>query len=68
MWRSPWEICVQLLNLCTCLVGINQIRSVYLPTWKVDEQEEIWESFENMLFSEQHAHDRVSGFHLMYST
>ena len=62
------EICVRLQNLRTRLVGINQIRSVYMPIWKADEQEEIWESFENMLFSEQRARDRVSGFHLMYST
>lgn len=62
------EICVRLQNLRTRLVGINQIWSVYIPIWKADEQEEIWESFENMLFSEQRARDRVSGFHLMYST
>ena len=62
------EICVRLQNLRTCLVGINQIQSVYMPIWKADKQEEIWESFENMLFSEQRAHDRVSGFHLMYGT
>ncbi|KIM82644.1 hypothetical protein PILCRDRAFT_97457 [Piloderma croceum F 1598] len=41
---------------------------VYMPIWKANEQEEIWESFKNMLFSEQKAKDRVSQFHLMYST
>ena len=62
------ETCVRLQNFRTRLVGINQIRSVYMPIWKANEQEEIWESFENMLFSEQRAKDRVSQFHLMYST
>ena len=32
------EICVRLQNLCTHLVGINQIRSMYMPIWKADEQ------------------------------
>lgn len=61
------EICVRLQNLRTRLVGINQIRSVYLPTWKANEQEEIWQSFETMLFSEQRERDRVHRFHLDYS-
>ena len=61
------EICVRLQNLRTRLVGINQIRSVYMPLWRANEQEELWESFENMLFSEQWAKDRVSRFHLEYS-
>jgi hypothetical protein len=32
------EICVRLQNLPTCLVGINQIRSVYMPIWKANKQ------------------------------
>ena len=54
------KICVHLQNLCTRLVAINQIWSVYMPLWRVNEQEELWESFKNMLFSEQRARDRVS--------
>ena len=61
------EICVRLQNFRTRLVGINQIRSVYMPLWRANEQEELWESFENMLFSEQRTKDRVSRFHLEYS-
>lgn len=62
------ETCVRLLNVRTRLVGINQIRSVYLPIWKANEQEEIWNSFETMLFGEQRAKDRVSQFHIVYNS
>lgn len=61
------EICVRLQNLRTELVGINQLCSVYLPIWKANEQEEIWDHFENILFGDQHKHDRVSKFHLIYN-
>jgi len=61
------ETCVRLQNLRTCLVGINQIRSVYMPIWKANEQEEIWSHFEDMLFKEQQSKDRVSQFYLMYN-
>jgi hypothetical protein len=58
------EICARLHNLRTRMVGINQIRSVYMPIWKADEQEEIWANFENILFSVQRKNDRVRRFHL----
>lgn len=58
------EVIVRLFNLRTRLVGINQIQSVYMPIWKKDEQEEIWNGFERMLISEQRANDRVSRFYL----
>lgn len=61
------ETCVRLQNLRTCLVGINQIRSVYMPIWKANKQEEIWSHFEDMLFKEQQSKDRVSQFYLMYN-
>lgn len=61
------EICVRLQNLRTDLVGINQLRSVYMPIWKANEQEEIWDHFENMLFGDQRKKDRVSQFHLIYN-
>jgi hypothetical protein len=59
------EICVRLFNLRTRLVGINQIRNVYMPIWRADEQDELWEQFETMLFSEQRSKDRVSQYHLV---
>lgn len=61
------EICVRLQNLCTELVGINQLRSVYMPIWKANEQEEIWNAFETMLFEQQRRKDCVSQFHLVYN-
>ncbi|KAJ7112687.1 hypothetical protein C8R44DRAFT_833151 [Mycena epipterygia] len=57
------EICVHSNNLRAQLVGINQIRSVYMPVWKENhEEEEIWKNFENMLFLDQHRCDRVARF------
>jgi hypothetical protein len=58
------EICVRLLNLRTRRVGYNQIRSVYMPLWRQNqEDEQIWTGFEKMLFSDQRRLDRVSRFH-----
>jgi hypothetical protein len=58
------EICVRLNNVRADLVGINQIRSVYMPLWKETRQEEeVWSRFEGMLFSEQCCSDRVARFH-----
>lgn len=60
------ETCVRLQNLRTELVGINQLRTVYMPIWRENEQEEIWKNFENILYGEQRRNDRVSKFHLIY--
>lgn len=60
------ETCVRLQNLRTKLVGINQLRSVYMPIWQENEQEEIWRNFENIVYGEQRKNDRVSRFHLIY--
>jgi DDE superfamily endonuclease len=57
------ECCSRLCNLRTRRVGINQIRSVYMPVWTANEQEQIWSSFETMLFSDQRKNDRVRRFH-----
>ncbi|KAJ7325461.1 hypothetical protein DFH08DRAFT_817138 [Mycena albidolilacea] len=58
------EICVRLHNLRTRRVGHNQIRTVYMPLWRQNEEdEEVWANFENMLFSEQRRNDRVTRFH-----
>lgn len=58
------EICARLNNVRAELVGINQIRSVYMPLWKqTREDEQMWMGFENMLFSEQRRCDRVARFH-----
>ncbi|KAF9019862.1 hypothetical protein BDZ89DRAFT_1093804 [Hymenopellis radicata] len=58
------EVCFRLYQLRTRRVGINQIRSVYLPIWKEGAQEEIWDHFEQLLFRDQTQNDRVRSFHL----
>lgn len=58
------ESCVRLFNLRTLKVGYNQIRTVYMPIWKANEQELIWTDFENLLFRDQRKNDRVARFHL----
>ncbi|KAG7097801.1 hypothetical protein E1B28_005120 [Marasmius oreades] len=58
------EICFRLFNLCARCIGYNQIRSVYMPIWVVNEQEQIWKDFENVVFGEQRRQDRVRRFYL----
>jgi hypothetical protein len=59
------EACVRLNNVRARMVGINQIRSVYMPIWQEDEHDRmVWEQFEKMLFSHQRNNDRVARFHL----
>jgi hypothetical protein len=61
------ETVSRLFNLRARTVGHNQIRTVYMPIWREDEQEELWMSFEGMLFFEQRRNDRVGRFHLIAS-
>lgn len=62
------EICVRLHNVRTQLVGINQIKNVYMPRWtKNSQQEEVFKDFESMLFSDQRALDRVANYHTYVS-
>lgn len=58
------ETCFRLHNLRTQLVGINQIKNVYVPIWREGSGERVWEGFENILFADQWKHDRVSTFHV----
>jgi hypothetical protein len=58
------EVCFRLYNLRTRRVGLNQIRHVYLPIWQAGKQEEIWNTFEQMLFSDIQKNDRVAQYHL----
>lgn len=63
--RDLLETCVRLTNVRTSRVGINQIRNVYVPIWTADaEDEQLWNSFETMLFGEIRSRDRVARFHL----
>jgi hypothetical protein len=58
------EICVRAYCLRARRVGLNQIRTVYMPQWQASpEDAEVWANFESMLFSDQRRKDRVSRFH-----
>jgi DDE superfamily endonuclease len=50
------ENCVRLHNLRTRLVGLNEIRSVYMPLWTLSPEEAMWDRFETKFFSTPHAH------------
>lgn len=59
------EVIMRLYQIRARRVGINQIRTVYMPTWtEGEEQRKIWDNFENILFTDQKKHDRVARFHL----
>lgn len=58
------ESCFCLYNLHIQLVGINQIRSIYVPTWCKGESGRIWAGFEDILFFDQQMHDCVGTFYV----
>ncbi|KAF8797407.1 hypothetical protein BYT27DRAFT_7228995 [Phlegmacium glaucopus] len=59
------EICFRLHNLHTRRVGYNEIQKVYMSEWrKTLDDEELWMSFESMVFGDQQRKDRVSRFHI----
>jgi hypothetical protein len=58
------ETCARGYCLRARRVGLNQIRTVYMPQWQAHaEDAEIWRNFETMVFSEQRQKDRVARFH-----
>jgi hypothetical protein len=58
------ETCIRLHNFRTHRVGHNQIRAVYMPLWRqTADDEQVWDGFEKMLFSDQRRKDRVARFH-----
>jgi hypothetical protein len=60
------EICLWLHNLHAIHVGINQIRTVYMEHWQATEDDlNMWQDFENMLFSEQRKKGHVLHFHVI---
>jgi hypothetical protein len=54
--RDLLEVCVRLHNLRTRCIGLNEIRSVYMPLWSLTPEEGLWDGFENRFFSVPHAH------------
>lgn len=59
------EVCLQLHQLHTCSVGINQMQNVYEPIWKEADGAKLWDGFEEMLFGDIRKCDQVSAFHIV---
>ena len=60
------EICVRGHCLCTLHVGLNQIKTVYEPHWKITGLDgTIFSDIDNLLFTDQRTNDRVARFHTM---
>jgi len=59
------ESCIRLCNLRTRSVGYNQTRTVYKDVWS--DEENLWLSFEHMIFSEQRQNDRVGRFYMIFT-
>ncbi|KXN89021.1 hypothetical protein AN958_06372 [Leucoagaricus sp. SymC.cos] len=59
------EVVSHLHNVHTHCVGINQIRSIYMPLW--NDEEEFWIKLGSLQFSEQRRDDRVHRFHITAS-
>ena len=51
------------MNVRTTLVGISQIRTVYMRIWQEAEDADIWSDCENVVFGELRRRDRVARFH-----
>ncbi len=62
------ELCVQLANVCTNCVGLNEIRKVYFKTWKELEDDRLWTNLGEMMFGDIRRHDRVSRFHIVVAS
>jgi hypothetical protein len=46
------EAVSRLHNLRTRCIGLNQIRTVYMPLWTSTELEAVWDGLERRLFSD----------------
>ncbi|KZV63120.1 hypothetical protein PENSPDRAFT_617033 [Peniophora sp. CONT] len=56
------EVCTRLHNLRAETVGINEIRQVYEPTWRTEE-DDIFFRMERLVLRDVRRHDRVARFH-----
>jgi hypothetical protein len=59
------ECCIRLHNVQTIWVGVNQMRTVYMPEWEVTNDERFWEELGNAVFSDFQRCDHVARFHLV---
>ena len=61
--RNLLEVCIRSMNLRVRRVGISEIRNVYFQVWQEDEDADIWNDLENVVFGEVRRRDRVARFH-----
>lgn len=58
------ETCLRLHNIRAHRVGVNQIRTVYMPVW-TGGQPDFFERMRAMMFPQIRRQDRVRNFHLV---
>ncbi|KAH9944896.1 hypothetical protein B0H21DRAFT_436067 [Amylocystis lapponica] len=66
--QSLLENCVRMNNVRARLIGISQIRNVYMPIWKDGDGDGVWEDLGNFLMRDIRRNDRVSRFHLVVAS
>jgi hypothetical protein len=55
------KVCIRLHNVRCIMVGINEIRNVYEPLWR-GQDDELWFQSENILFGDIRRRDRLAQF------
>lgn len=63
-WQELLELCVRLYNVRATMVGLSQIRNVYMPVWMASDDDRMWDDIGNVMFGEIRRRDRISRFHL----
>ena len=61
--RNLLEVCIRSMNLRVRRVGISEIWNVYFQVWQEDEDADIWNDLEDVVFGEVRRRDRVARFH-----
>ena len=60
------ELVIRLNNVRARLVGISQIRNVYMPIWRSGDGDDLWDNLGDMLLTDIRSHDRVSRYHVSF--
>lgn len=58
------EMVIRLNNLRVRLIGISQIRTVYMRIWEDSDGAGLWDDFGSMMLSDIRRKDRVSRYHV----
>lgn len=57
------ETCLRLHNVRTRMIGINQIRSVYMPVW-TQGQEDFFDRLYSIMFPQTNHNDRIGRYYI----